>query len=286
MDKFNRNFRLLIQKKDGNTLEVRRPFTIEFDVHRNNFSSANVASMRIYNLSKENRASVRLDQYDYENKNRIIEFYAGYGDNLSLGFKGNITQAWSVREGVDFITQIESFDAGYAYNNAVTDLQFPEGTLYSSVIDSLVNSLKNYGVERGAISNFEGTLPRGNSYSGNTTQLLRELSGGGFFIDNGKVYMLRDNQALDLAVPTISVDNGLLGTPTLEEQYLNFDMLFEPGLRVGQIINLKSQSADHFNGLHKIISIKHRGIISETVSGTAITSLGLSPGVFVTIPEG
>lgn len=285
MDKFDRNYVLLIEKKDGTTLKVMRPFTVEFDIHRNSQSSANVAQLRIYNLNPNNRSQIRLNQFD-QLEQRKVTFAAGYGKNLSLAFDGNISQAWSVREGVNMITQIESFDGGFAYINAVTGQPFKSGTPKKTIVDSLAASLP--GVTKGAIGNYAGSTSRGSSYSGNTTDLLDQLTGGGFFIDNGKAHCLSDDECLAGDIPTINAQSGLLGTPVKESTYINFDMLFEPSLRVGQLIKLESSTvsaSDRINGIHKVLSIKHRGIISEAVCGNAITSVGLLPGNFTPVPE-
>lgn len=282
MDKYNRNYILLIQKKDGTTLQIKRPFTVEFDIHRNSLSSANVCQIRVKNLAPNNRKQIRHNQYDWGDQ-RTIAFQAGYGDNLSLAFMGNITQAWSVREGVDMVTQIECFDGGYAYVNAVTNNQYPKNTPQSSIIDSLVSSLP--GVTKGAIGSYPGQIARGNSYSGSTTNILGDVTGGGFFIDNGKANCLNDGECIDTAIPLINAASGLLGTPVLEEQYINLEMLFEPSIRVGQLVQLESQTESFFNGTHKVLSIKHRGIISDAVCGTAITQLGLLPGTFTKVAE-
>lgn len=283
MDKYNRNYVLLVQKKDFTTLKIQLPFTVEFDIHRNSLSSANTCSIRIYNLNPNNRAQIRKDQFDFGDL-RTIAFAAGYGDKLSLAFQGNISQAWSVREGNNMITQIECYDGGYAYVNAITNEQFPGDTNQSSIIDSLASSLP--GVTKGAIGSYPGQISRGNSYSGPTTDILKDLTGGGFFIDNSKAHCLNDNECLAGDIPLINAKSGLLGTPVKEQTYINFDVLFEPSLKVGQLIQLESQTADHFNGKHKVLSIKHRGMISEAVCGTAITSVGLLPGTFVPVSEG
>lgn len=284
MDKFDRNYILLIQKKDGTTLRVTRPFTVEFDIHRNSLSSANVGQIRIYNLNPNNRNQIRKDQFDFGDQ-RTIQFFAGYGKNLSLAFSGSITQAWSVREGNNMITQIESFDGGFAFVNAITGEQFVKGTPQTSVIDALVQNLNGFGVTTGAVGNYSGSTTRGNSYNGNTTDLLNQITGGGFFIDNGKAHCLNDTECLEGSIPLINAQSGLLGTPIKEQTYINFDMLFEPSLRVAQLIQLESQTAEHFNGTHKVLSIKHRGMISEAVCGSAITSVGLLPGMFTPVPQ-
>lgn len=282
MDKFKRNYKLLIERRDGQLLQIQPPFTVEFDISRNSMVGLNVGSIRIYNLNADNRAQIRHDQYDWGD-NRKVTFMAGYGDKLSLAFIGNISQAWSVREGNNMITQIESFDGSYAAVNGVTNQQFRSGTPMVSVIDALAQTLP--GLKVGAIGNYEGRTSRGNSYSGSTVEILSTLTGGGLFIDNGKVHCLKDEECVAGNVPSITAASGLLGTPVRENLYVNLEMLFEPGLFLAQQVNLQSETGEGFNGPHKILSIKHRGMISEAVCGTAITSLGLLPGNFLPVAE-
>lgn len=275
MAKFGRNYVLNVETRSGTTLTITLPFTLEFDITRNVMTSANVSSIRVYNLNANNRSQIRKNINDYGDI-RIIQLLGGYGDNLSLMFEGNITQAWSVREGVDFITQIESFDGGYAFANALSNVSFPSQTEQRTVIDSLINDLAGAGVKPGAIGSFSGSLVRGNAYSGMTCEILQQLTGGRFYIDNGKAYALADNECISGPVTVINARSGLLGTPVREQTIITFDMLFEPKLIVGQQITLQSATADsNINGEYKVISLKHRGLISESVAGSAITTVGL-----------
>jgi hypothetical protein len=277
VDKFGRRYQLQVGTESGSTLTVELPFTIEFDITRNTLTSANVCQVRIYNLSQRNRNQLRRNVTDYGDY-RPITLKAGYGDNLATIFTGNVTQAWSVREGVNFITQIECFDGGFAFVNGKTNAQFPANTSQRDVIRTLASSLPY--VKLGAIGDYPGSLSRGNSYSGNTTDILRELTGGGFFIDNGKANALNTDEYIETVSPPLVINSksGLLGTPVLEKSIVRFDMLFEPSLNVGYRIKLESltevnfNADSNFNGIYKVTSVKHRGMISEAVCGSVITT--------------
>lgn len=271
MDKFGRNYILEVQTQNGSVLTVTLPFTIEFDITRNTLTSANVCQIRIFNLSQKNRNQIRFNVSDY-GQFRLVRLRAGYGSNLPIVFTGNISQAWSVREGVNFITQIECYDGGFAFSNGLTSAQFPAGTPQRDIIKNLAESLPN--VSLGAIGDYPGTLSRGNSYSGATTDILREITGSGFFIDNGKSYALNTNEYVDNGngVAVINSKSGLLGTPVLEQTIVRFDMLFEPALTLGQKISLQSTTEQNFNGDYKVTAVKHRGMISEAVCGEVITT--------------
>lgn len=271
MDKFGRNYQLKIQTQDGSTLTIAPPFTLEFDITRNTLTSANVCQLRIYNLSLKNRNLIRFNASNYGTF-RAVLLRAGYGDNLATIFLGNISQAWSMREGVSFITQIECYDGGFAFVNGATDTAFPAGTMQRDVIKNLAGSLPHVTV--GAVGNYPGQLSRGNTYSGNTSKILGELTGGGFFVDNGKANALGNDEYIAAVNGTtlINSQSGLLGTPVLEQNIVRFDMLFEPGLNAGHKIRLESISESNFNGDYIVTAVKHRGMISEAVCGAMITT--------------
>ncbi len=277
-DKLGRNYSLAVERRDGQTLTINLPFSVEFDIHRNSFSSANVASIRIYNLNRDNQAQIRKDAGDTGiDDRRLLQFRAGYGDNLSLGFEGYISQAWSVREDVNMVTQVESYDSGFAYLNAITDQTFPQGTPNSAIVDSLITSMEQYGVKRGSIGEINGTLTRGRAVSGSTLESLKGIVGeNGYFLDNGVIHVLKENEYIQGEAIVINANTGLLGTPIVENRIINLDMLFEPKLRVGGVVKLDSQTADPaLNTFYKVIALHHHGIVSPVVSGNAVSSVRL-----------
>lgn len=282
-NKLQRNFQLIIQANSdaAQYITVQPPFTIEFDITRDTHASSNIASIRIYNLSEKNRNKILKDPSDY-NSFRLVTLQVGYGNNLSTILVGNITQCWSVREGNNFITQIQSFDGGFAAVNGRADIEFPAGTSRQVVIETLAKSLTQYNLKPGAIGKFDGTIDRGNSYSGNTMDKLKELTNDGVFVDNGVIHCLNNTEAIDGKIFTVSAATGLLGTPMRESQFLNFDMLLEPSLKLGYQINLQS-STSKYSGNYKVIALKHKGAISGAASGEAITSVGVAPGQFSTL---
>lgn len=270
--KFGRNYELQVGADDGQTLTVKLPFTIEFDITRNTLTSANVCQVRIYNLSKLNRNRLRFNISNFGGPYRPIKLKAGYGDNLAEIFSGNVSAAWSVREGTNFITQIECYDGGFAFVNGTTNRQFAAGTPQTAVIQSVMSDLPN--TKQGAIGAYPGVLSRGNTYSGNTAGILGQLTNGGFFVDSGKANALGTNEYLTApaGIQTISAATGILNTPVLEQTIVRFDMLFEPSLNVGSAVFLQSVTEENFNGLYKITAVKHRGVISGAVAGNCVTS--------------
>lgn len=289
MIKFGRNYRLFVTSARGNVSIdfATAPFTIEFDIKRSNQQSTNVGSLRIYNLAEKTRAIVRKDENTYDGtfSTRLgVQFDAGYGTTLSTCFKGNANRAWSVREGVNWITQIEAFDGGDALINSKTSQTFASGTPTNAIINAAVGNMSQFGVEPGTVSTFDGSLMRGNSLSGNSAQLINDYAPNAFFIDNEKAYVLKDNDCVRGSIQTINSSTGLLGTPVRSKNKITFDILFEPRIKMAQIVKLESNAERNarsplsFNGNWKVISIHHHGMISYSNGGNAITSLELWQG--------
>lgn len=289
MIKFGRNYSLLIEAKGKlDSITVRPPFTIEFDITRDYLSSANHFSIRVYNLSEATRNKIRKDVISYELEDvgfRQISLQAGYGPNIPEILKGNIIQAWTVREGNNYITQIEGFDAGFAFANGTTQRQYPAGTPYQNIVDDFITDLRPFGIAPGSVAPVEGKTSRGNSYNGNTCDLLREITGGAFFIDNAKAHVLGDNECLEDNVLIIDSSSGLLNTPLLEDVIVHVEILFEPKVKVGQRAQITSLTEKRFNQLYKITGVHHRGTISDAICGDATTDLSLVSGAFTTVAQ-
>ena len=277
MIKWNRNYILSIQV-NGGWIDITMPFTMSFHIIRNPLAQANTGRFTILNLSEDTRRKIYKDKY----KTAVykgIELRAGYGDTketLPLIFKGNIKQAYSQRNGVNYETEIEAYDAGFAYVNANTGRSFAQGTTDKQIITTLIKDLPHISV--GKIGKFTEKLSKGNTMQGATIELLKNVTKSNFFIDNEKAYCLQENECFKGNLQKITSDTGLLGSPLREEALLTFTILFEPRLQVGQYVQLESSTEKLFNGDYKVIGVEHQGVISDAQSGRCITKVSLYYG--------
>lgn len=282
--KLGRNYSLTVSgEKFGPTITIGLPFTVEFDITRNTLTSANVCQIRIRNLNSVHRNQLRKNVTNYSVPIVNVTLRAGYGQNLPIIFTGNVSQCWSTREGVDYVTQIECYDGGFAFINGQCNITVPAGTPIQTVVAQVIGTLP--GVTLGAVGTFVGSTTRQQTFSGNTIDVLNQLCGqNGFFIDLGVGNALGDSDVLMVPAINVNASSGLLGTPILEQNIVRFDMIFEPSLSVGSPINLTAVSSSNSNGVYKTTAVKHRGMISQSVSGSVITSgeffaLGAQTGV-------
>ena len=277
MLKWTRNYILSIQA-EGGWLDISMPYTLTFNIVRNTMAQANTGRFTILNLAEDTRRRIYKDKFT-TNVYKGIELRAGYGESketLPLIFKGNIKQAYSQRNGVNYETSIEAYDAGFAYVNSNTGRSFAKGTTDKQIIESLIKDLPNISV--GKIGTFPNKIDKGNAMQGPTIELIKNIAKSNFFIDNEKAYCLQENECIHGNIEKITSATGLLGSPLREEALLTFSILFEPRLQVGQYIQLESQTEKLFNGEYKVIGIEHQGTISDAASGQCITKATLYYG--------
>lgn len=277
VDKLGRTYKLFVESADGTEIiTIEPPLTLEFNIFRNTLSSTGESTFKIYNLGKTVRGKIYKDRFDYTSY-RSIELKAGYGDTMPTIFRGNVTQAWSVREGTNFITNIDALDGGFDFINGEADLVFDKNLSVEGAIGALISKFPN--LKKGAVGNFPGILSRGVSISGSIAGKLKDYTNGNLFVDLERVYCLNNDEAIQGSFLVMDSSTGLLGTPYREDTILSFDMVFEPRLILGQKIELDSISAENnFNGEYKVTSIKHTGMISDAVCGSVITSVGMLYG--------
>ena len=284
LKKFDRNYVMKITTQNNTTITITRPTTLEFNIQRNDFAGTNVGMFSIYNLGAATRNLIRHDVNSTGLFDILsIKLFAGYGNGplYPLIFSGNAQRAYSHREGTEFLTTIEAFDGGTAHNNALSDFTVPANTSNADVVNMLLADLVPYGVNVGAVVPLPGTVPKRTQFSDNTTALLQQVTNGNFFIDLETANVLLPQSAIGLQpIVTIDSSTGLLSTPYVEQQLLQFDILFEPRLVVGSTINLQSLTAQPYNGIHRITGIKHRGTISSAVSGDCVTTITARGGIF------
>lgn len=270
--RFGRKYRMYIQDRQGVTIKIELPFSLEFDVQRSNLSSANVISIKLYNLGPRTRDRLRKDPFDF-GLLRFIRLEAGYGDDLALIANAHVSTCQSYRNGTDYITEITAYDGGFAFMESNSSKSYKDKTAINTVLSDLQKDLGKYGVTVGAKTDFPGVIEKGNTFEGNTVELLKELSGNAHYIDNNQSYLMNLNDVIRGRVGLINPSTGLLNTPIRRESSLYVEMLFEPMFFIGQKVVLQASRDTTYNGTYKVVGIHHSGMISEVVAGTVITKV-------------
>ena len=275
-DKFQCHYRLTLEWNENGkefSAVVTDPVSINFQVSKALMQSTNTATITIYNLDASTRESIYQDRLIFEtNKRKMLSLEAGYGETLTMVCLGYIQQCYSERVGTDIVTTIEVLDPDIL--SEYTSVTFAAGTSFEEAYKYLASQLPSLKI--GELGNLKGEFKTPTVFDGNAFVAINNLTGGHTFIDNGVLNTLNDNETLsNYGAYLIASETGLLGTPKRYDAVLEINMLFEPKIRIGQMVEIQSDTQSRFNGQYKILGITHNCTISEADCGTRTTTLQL-----------
>lgn len=275
--KFQCHYNLSIQFEDlnGNIQQynVSDPISINFNINKSTFQESSNTTIQVINMDEGIRNSIYVDRLLYASERRkTLSLFAGYGEERTLCCYGDIVQCYSSIQDSNIVTVIEVLEPDILTKN--TSTTFQTGTTFKEAYTYLANQMT--GLKLGEIGQLDGEFKMPTVFSGNTFWLISKLTGNHAFCDNGVIHMLNDNETIsDFGVYVIDSSSGLLSTPVRHEAQLEIKMLFEPAIKLGQLVEIKSDTQARFNGQYKVCGINHNCTISSSEGGTRTTTLSL-----------
>lgn len=276
--KVNRRYRLTVQTVDdkGNPTDkaivISNPLTIRFSVNRTLFADINAMDIDIYNLAPRTYNQLFYDYFNVNRRTVILE--AGYdGMEMSAIFIGDVWSCYTSRDGSDIITHMHAI-VGLKSLSVQTDATLANvsrNQVLRYIASDMAMTINIY-------SGDDEKFTRPVSLSGNSFGQIQKYTNGSAYIDNNEINVLTTFDAIEGDVVLINDQSGLLGVPEHEDALLRVKMIFEPRIVIGQIIEVQSRISPMFNGQYKVYGIKHEGTISDTVAGTATTTLEMLVG--------
>jgi hypothetical protein len=252
--RFDRTFELTVTPPSGRAVVVRSPMRIVFNVSKSVAGGLNVADIKLYNLSETNRLALARNPEDSTYVR--VELKVGYGGTLALVYKGSLLRGTNSREGADLITTLNSKDGWTDQQNSFSSrtVKGKSGAIYALLAD-MPNTARGKLTE-------QTPLLRPKVLVGQTMQLVDSLiaDDATWFIDDEKLYILKDDEVISSYIPVVNAATGLLDTPTRENYRLTFKTLLNPALRIGQLCEMQSVTAPYFNGVYRIDAI---GILGD-----------------------
>ena len=255
---------------------ITDPLTIRFNVNKMIYAGANIsANIQIYNLNKTTRDHIFYDWLQIDDL-RKVELSAGYyGGKFGLIYRGVIRSCRPKKERTDVVMEIEAQSGLFVLDNEIS-LCLDSGESNKEVVGTIVE--KTAILEQGEQAIVEKYFPRTVSLLGPAALILKTYSNEKGFVDNERYLILDPNDAVEGDVRVIDDETGLLGIPERDRTTVKVTCMFEPRIKLGEIIQIKSRIADVFDGQYKVWGISHSGVIGDAASGTLTTTLTLYTG--------
>lgn len=188
-----------------------------FKVEKRLTETLNNTTMSIYNLNKDSRKLV-------ETPNNAVILRAGYRNDAGpvTCFVGIVRRCLTVRDGVDWRTDLELDDGMIAYRDSKHSISFPPGAKGKDV---LVAVSDKFGLPVRPIPEFtDKTYPKGFSFVGRTRESMTNVCnylGLEWSIQNQEIQILKKGGALKRTAIVLSSDTGMIGSPAMEAKTMS-----------------------------------------------------------------
>lgn len=248
---------------------------VSFKIEKSLKDEPNKCELHVFNMTEDMRAEieelvpvtkavsglvkkkVKVAARKQATKGIPCRIEAGYGDDLSLLWLGDLRTAHSVRQGSDWVTIIESGDGEKAWQNARVNVSYGPKTPTDTALRAFARAL---GVGEGNIAATVAKLraggkiiPQGTVFSGPAAQQMSDFCRSAdleWSIQDGAIQILDRGVALAQSAVKVSASTGMLDSPSVDiDGLVTVKMLMTPDIRPGRLIVLDS---DRVKGGYKI----------------------------------
>ena len=205
-----------------------------------------------YNLSKDKRKKLIKEDTDTKIKMPFL-LKAGYNKIETL-FKGFILESFSEKSGADIVTTISAMDGLVDAQGSYTSTTVKKGDAINVILKDMPNTTRARISDRPVVN-------RAKVLVGNSLKLVENnlKDDETYYIDEGKLYIIKQNEVVSDIIPLVNASTGLLNTPTKKKYEVTFNTLLNPSIRIGCQVKLESIYAENLNGTYKVLTITYRG---------------------------
>lgn len=271
MPLYNRTCSLVIGTEGGKGKELTG-LRIAFSIEKGSTKTPNKCSCRIWNMSESTRKQV-------ETIGNVLILKAGYAEDVGQVqiFAGTVIRSLTVREGPDWVTQLEMQDGFFEFRDAKASLSFQPGATTRQVLTGIASK---FGLPIRTLPEFEDKqYPSGFAFVGRVREAMDkvcDLAGLEWSIQDMSIQILKKGGVYKKRAIFLSSDTGMIGSPEQESQTMTEKAAAKLGFTKNQA------------GVRTIRELNREGQFEENlmVMGYKVKSLlqpTISPGSYVQV---
>lgn len=249
---FNRKVQVVISSAPTNPGEVTQDIAtledlrVEFDVEQTFNKQPNVANVKIYNMSPEQRSL-------FQDREVTVKLYAGYVNTVDLVFSGDLKKSKSYKDGPDWVTELQCRGGGKEYGTRTVRHYRPR-TRKAKVIKNL---FKEMGLEIPKevdvlLEGITRVYKNGKVVGGQAQWQAEKL-----LLEEGMTWQIRGNRVLvtrhgapinNSVLTTLNRRTGMLGIPEITSpekkkarRRVLVKSLLQPNIFPGSLIKVESE---------------------------------------------
>lgn len=211
---FNRVCSLVIGAEGGTGKELSG-LRIAFSIEKGSTKSPNKCSVKVWNTAPATRSLIEVI-------GNVVILKTGYSEDIGAAtiFSGNVTRALTVKEGPDWVTELELEDGFLEFRDTKVSLSFAAGVTAKQVLTDIS---KRFGLPVRPLPADTGnkTYPAGFAFVGRVRDAMDKVcenAGLEWSIQNREVQVIKKGGVFKRQAYVLSSDAGLIGSPTSESK--------------------------------------------------------------------
>lgn len=226
MPLFDRVVELTIGQEGGKGVTIT-DLRISFSIEKGATKNPNKCTCRIYNMSKATRELVQV-------VGNVLILKAGYRQDIGAQtiFTGTITRYLTVKEGPDWVTELEMMDGLLEFRDAKVSVSFAPGV---QVVDVLRNVAGKFNLPVRTLPENLAPIqyPDGFAFVGRVREAMDkvcEYMGLEWSIQNREVQIIQKGGIFKQKAVLLSSDTGMVGSPEQEAKTMTDKAAVKEGI--------------------------------------------------------
>lgn len=216
--------------------DAGRMLQVDFDIKMSRSKTPNQGVIAIYNLAETDRRRIERDA-------KSVRLYAGYDGDNKLIFVGDVVFVSTVKEDVDWKTEIKAGDGFRSFSQSITSRNYAAGTPIRAIVEQ---TAKDMGIALKESANIlKGSLDGSITLHGKSQLALDQVvrnAGGQWSIQDNELQVTPVTKPIDGEAIMLDSSSGLLEAPSVSEKGVNIRCQLHPDLRPGKVVKLESSS--------------------------------------------
>jgi hypothetical protein len=254
---------LVIVDEEGNGLDLS-PFKFTFSINWQDTKYPKVAVFKIYNLSSDVANKITRGEFAQ------IQLSAGYQDNVSLIFSGEISFSIDGRDNsTDTFVTIQASENDKAFCYATVNTTLAAGYSKTDVFQALLKSVREFGVTVGLIPELDDIkMPRGKPIYGmhrdEMDRLASQTKATWQYVNNTIQIRPENSHSTDIII--LNNRTGLVGMPQQTiDGGINLQCLINPSIVINSLIRLDNSSVYKSTSSTEVMSVDSARVAKKQI---------------------
>ena len=256
---------IILQFSGENGEKTIDGLNVRFSVRQVCYAFGSQAQISIFNLSMQDINYLTTFSPFFDSKKRsTVKISAGYDNNITPIFEGEIWQALPVKVGADIILNVKAVKGLYNSRKITSKViknkikRIPLHDVCKQVAGWLELPLNYLATSNKVVDTFVVT--------GNITEAIKKINTIGdvvAFVEDNQLKVIDARNPKGTGIRLISEASGMIGIPAIDHLGATIRIFMDNTVKLGDKIQLKSKLIPSANGEYWVYCIQHDAALRE-----------------------